>query len=300
MGGVQCSMGCCQSTLVGAVSLDEFLKKCDTGDVILFNNTAKLTYLTKCCTRSKWDHVGMVLNYSENPDERILIESAGCGVFLCYAKQRIQQCLDAGTTIGWRQLSCGPRPSTAESPSGMPKTLKQAIHTEAQAQVDKPYEDCFGEILKAVLTQDGFETPLKMFEALGFEWAQKGEDLNALFCSELVAHLLKAAKIIAADRDSNCYLPKDFSSASNAICSMRQPFELRTEKQIVKTQGEVAVTVAKQGATPVSVGGKRMTIGDMMSRGEEKRRENLQKFESSNWSQLTAKKHMTEAPVGMR
>lgn len=32
----------------------------------------------------------MVLNYSENPDERILIESAGCGVFLCYAKQRIQ------------------------------------------------------------------------------------------------------------------------------------------------------------------------------------------------------------------
>merc|ERR1719265_2998988 len=104
-------MGCCQSTLVGAVSLDEFLKKCDTGDVIL-------------------------LNYSDNPDERILIESAGCGVFLCYAKQRLQQCLDAGTTLGWRQLSCGPRPSTAESPSGMPKALKQAIHTEAQAQVD--------------------------------------------------------------------------------------------------------------------------------------------------------------------
>ena len=26
----------------------------------------------------------------------------------------------------------------------IPKALKQAIHTEAQAQVDKPYEDCFG------------------------------------------------------------------------------------------------------------------------------------------------------------
>merc|ERR1712070_1028157 len=128
----------------------------------------------------------------------------------------------------------------------------------------------------------------------------KGEDLNSLFCSELVAHLLKQAKILNGERDSNCYLPKDFSTASNAIMSVRAPFELRTEKQIVKTQGEVAQTVAKQGATPVSVGGKKMTIGDMMKKGEEKRRENLQKFESSNWSQLTAKKHMTEAPVGMR
>eukprot|EP00656_Telonema_subtile_P055753 TRINITY_DN871_c0_g1_i3.p1 TRINITY_DN871_c0_g1~~TRINITY_DN871_c0_g1_i3.p1 ORF type:complete len:302 (-),score=108.58 TRINITY_DN871_c0_g1_i3:200-1105(-) len=278
------NMGCFQSTLLGAVPIDKFLRDSDTGDLILFDNNAKLTYVTKCFTRSKWDHVGMILKYSDNPDERILIESAGCGVFLCYAKQRVQQCIEDGTVLGYRKLNNSAKP--------MSDKLRKRIHEEAQAQVDKPYEQCFGEILKAVLSQDGFETPLKLMQSMGFSWAEKGEDLDSLFCSELVAHLLKTAEILPklgeAQRDSNMFLPKDFSSASNAICPVIKPWSYWTEKHVVKTEGEAAVTASKQGATQVDLGGKKVTIADMMARGQEQRVANEARFKEANWASLTS------------
>jgi len=275
-------MGCFQSTLVGDIPLHEFLRTCDTGDLILFDNSHAITYLTKCCTRSKWDHVGMILRYSDNPDERILIESAGCGVFLCYAKQRVEQCIADGCVLGYRKLNKGA--------TKMPEKVRKAIHDEAQLQVDKPYEDCFGEIFKAWMGQDGFETPLKMAQQLGMEWAQKGEDLDALFCSELVAHLLKHAKVLTKEQASNMYLPKDFSAASNARALFQQPWSFVTEKKIVLTQEEVAVTAQKQGASAVDLGqGKTVTIKDMMERGEQKRKDNLEKFKNANWTAMTGK-----------
>jgi hypothetical protein len=275
-------MGCCQSTLAGAISLHEFLRTSDTGDLILFDNNNKITYITKCCTRSKWDHVGMILRYSDNPDERILIESAGCGVFLCYAKQRVEQCIKEGTVLGYRKLNKGATP--------MPEHIRKAIHAEAQLQVDKPYEDCFGEIFKAFLGQDGSTGPIEFAQAMGCEWAQKGEDLNALFCSELVAHLLKHSKILSKEMDSNMYLPKDFSSATNARCKIKHPWSFNTEKQVVMTEGEVAVTVSKQGASSVDLGGgRKMSIQEMMEKGEKKKQENLKKFNETSWTALTGK-----------
>ena len=50
----------------------------------------RLGLVCQCFTRSKWDHVGMVLKYTKNPSEVILVESAGGGVFLCYAQARLK------------------------------------------------------------------------------------------------------------------------------------------------------------------------------------------------------------------
>merc|ERR1711865_1059034 len=152
MGRGEGDMGCCQSTLVGSITLQSFLEECDTGDVILFNNPNAITCVTKCFTRSKWDHVGMVLKYTEKASDVILVESAGGN------SPTVSPAI-----IGYRKLMCGAGP--------MNEARKKRIHEEAQKQVDKPYEECFGEILKAVLGQDGFLAPNKIAEALGFEWA---------------------------------------------------------------------------------------------------------------------------------
>merc|ERR1711998_279144 len=104
--GVGRSCGCGGETFDQQIQLDDMLVQCDTGDIILFNNPMAATYLIKWTTDSKWDHVGMILKYSKNPAETILLESAGCGVFICYARDRLIQVLDDQnpSVIGWRQL----------------------------------------------------------------------------------------------------------------------------------------------------------------------------------------------------
>lgn len=271
-------MGCCQSTLVGNIPLNTFLQDCDTGDIILFNNSNAITCVTKCFTRSKWDHVGMVLKYTKNPSEVILVESAGGGVFLCYAQARLKEVMGGNNNgvspaiIGYRKLVCGAGPMKA--------AMKQRIHDEAQLQVDKPYEQCFGEILKAVLGQDGFLMPNKVAEALGFEWAGKGEDIDSLFCSELVAHLLKKEGILPEGMDSNSYLPKDFSTATNARACYEHPFDFMREKQITLTEMEGKTNAASQGTSAITCNGKEMSVGALIKSkdGVAKRKENLEAF----------------------
>ena len=86
------------------------------------------------------------------------------------------------------------------------------------------------------------------------EGATKGEDLNSLFCSELVAHLYQFGKVIpprpgaleyeqhnkskAASepkkygRDANAYSPKDFASQSNSSLTLASGMVLSHEKEI--------------------------------------------------------------------
>jgi len=222
----------------------------------------------------------MVLKYTKNPSEVILVESAGGGVFLCYAQARLKEIMGGNNNgvspaiIGYRKLDCGAGPMKA--------AMRQRIHDEAQAQVDKPYEECFGEILKAVLGQDGFLMPNKIAEALGFEWAGKGEDIDSLFCSELVAHLLKKEGILPENVDSNSYLPKDFSTASNARADYQHPFDFQREKQITLTnmEGIAKTNAASQGTSPITCNGQETSVGALIKSkdGVAKCKENLAGF----------------------
>jgi len=266
-------MGCFQSTLEGQASINEFLRKADTGDIVLFNNPMAITYITKCCTRSQWDHVGMVLRYSDNPAELILIESAGCGVFICYAEQRIKQCIEHPdpTTIGWRQLTG----------SGDRKAFKKGVHAYAESLIDTPYEQCFSDFVKAIFQQDDLEWPTKLAGLIGITAPAKGEDLNSLFCSELVAAIYKHASVVGQERDSNAYLPKDFSHASNARMKTQRPWDLTTERRVVtekmhkEMQGhdhtDIKISSAeRQGAGSGAISSGQGTLAGLMERNHGK------------------------------
>lgn len=268
------SCGLAGDTFSQNVSLDQMLNECDTGDVILFNNPMAATYFIKVFTDSKWDHVGMILKYSNNPAETILIESAGCGVFICYARDRLKQVLDdsSPSIIGWRQLQ--PR-------KPLDAKWKKMMHREAERLIDTPYEQNFSEFIKAwAADSDMTKSVLSKMGGTLAEGATKGEDLNSLFCSELCAHMLKYGKLMDKEheRDSNGYSPKDFASQGNAHLDLRKPFGLQQEKRVLTniTSGEDSIgaaDAATAGASPLGTdyahaNGAVATVGDLIKKSE--------------------------------
>jgi len=243
---------------VGTVNLNTMLRECNSGDIILFDNPIPATYVIKYATNSNWDHVGMILKYDPHkPQETIMIESMSCGVFICYAEERLRQVLDDSnpTKIGWRKLS-GPNNQAA---------WKKNLHQFAESLIDTPYEQNFSEFVKAWIGEDQWaKAVLSMAGGALAEGATKGEDLNSLFCSELCAALYKHARVMdpRVERDSNAYSPKDFSSQSNASLTLQHPWELKTELQVV-TYGQAEEmpisTGVKGGATP-NESGKTLNI----------------------------------------
>jgi len=257
---------CCGGdTFSHQMDLDSMLQQADTGDIILFNNPMFATNFIKWTTDSKWDHVGMILKYSENPLETILIESAGCGVFICYARERLKQVLEDPdpSIIGWRKLD----PRDALDPK-----WKKSMHREAERLIDTPYEQNFSDFVKAWIGED--QTSKWVLSNLGGslgEGATKGEDLNSLFCSELAAHLLKHGGLMdtTKERDANAYAPRDFASQSNAHLDLRKPYALLTEIQVVPHLDKAKEKELKRrygapaGAGPTE-SGKHKTIGSLV------------------------------------
>merc|ERR1711907_4052 len=260
------SCSCSSHTTQGQISVMEMLHKADTGDIILFNNPMAATYVIKYATDSQWDHVGMILKYSKNPLETIMIESAGCGVFICYAEQRLRQVLDdkEPSIIGWRSLS-GPNDRTM---------WKKGVHKYAESLIDTPYEQNFSDFVKAWLGNDEFSKALLSYAGgtLG-EGATKGEDLNSLFCSELCAAIYKYGGLMeGGGRDSNAYSPKDFSSQTNAHLRTQHPWSLLREVQVLtkiesQEDSSQVVTITGLGNSPTGTG---ITIGGLIAKSSTK------------------------------
>jgi len=153
-----------------------------------------------------------------------MIESAGCGVFVCYAQERLLQVLNdpKPTVIGWRKL---------EGPNSHPQ-WKKAVHEYAESLINTPYEKNFSDFVKAWIGESEWKKTVASFFSDG---AKKGEDLDSLFCSELCAAIYKYGHLLeqTRERDSNAYAPKDFSSGSNASLNLQPPWALRTEVEVV-------------------------------------------------------------------
>jgi len=253
---------CGAHTTNGEILLTDMLQQCDTGDIILFNNPTGSTYFIKYATGSKWDHVGMILKYNKDkPEETIMIESAGCGVFICYAAQRLRQVLDhpQPTVIGWRKL-LGPNNH---------KQWKTAVHTYAESLINTPYEQNFADFVKAWIGDSKWaKTILSHMGGTFAEATTKGEDLNSVFCSELCAAIFKHAHIMdpKKERDSNAYLPKDFATQSNAHLELQHPWSMQQEMAVLTRIGDqqavLLETGSKLGAGPNASG---KTVNSMIT-----------------------------------
>jgi len=160
------------------------------GDIILFNTDFVQGSVVKLLTRSEWDHIGLIIENPKNPKELLMVESIPDGVNIFELNERMDYYLNL-SSIGIRRLEA------------VEKTQKfaQIMHDFCLEIEHRPYKT--------------------MSRAMEFVRALYGtnqaENLESIFCSELVAAAYKRAGLIDAQVLSNNILPKDFAEQSKKI-----------------------------------------------------------------------------------
>lgn len=170
-----------------------------TGDLVLFSGVSFFASVIKWAVGGKWSHVGIVVRPLAFPGRVALWESttladlpdiesgrAAAGVQLVWLSERL------ATYAGEFKLRALDKAITPE--------MEAALTTRRAELSGRPYE------------QDKLDLVNAAFD--GWFGESKGERLNSLFCSELVAEAYQAMGLLPeppAGPPSNEYTPRDFA-----------------------------------------------------------------------------------------
>ncbi len=148
----------------------------DVGDIVLFSSSHFLSYGTKIFTRSKWDHVGVVVRWSNNTLR--FLEANAEGVKLYRLDEKLLSALSE-CKIAIRRLY-------AERTDG----LIDRLHDFIMKMKGRPFKGNVIDLAKAA-GKSGTK-----------------EDMSSLFCSQLCAGAYKAMGLLSPDKQSTDYVPK--------------------------------------------------------------------------------------------
>jgi hypothetical protein len=173
-----------------------------TGDLVLFSGASFFSGVIKWAIGGKWSHVGVVVRLASLPGRVLLWESttladlpdaetgrAQAGVQLVFLSERL------ATYHGEFKLRQLDKPVTP--------AMEAALATLRARLSGRPYEQDKLELINAAFA--------------GWFGRSRGERLNSLFCSELVAEAYQAMGLLPEPphgRPSNEYTPRDFSRRS--------------------------------------------------------------------------------------
>ncbi len=203
------------SRIVYASELSSVLQE---GDVVIFSGYDLGARCIRCCTRSEYNHVALVVR---RRNELVLFEATDFGVGVCplefymnaYYYTRVRTAL---LNLPWAQLprlltgACRLMTSLPCQLSNMFKTVAiRPIYTkggrgltqEMKIELLKYYDEMFG--------RDFQSNPLEYI--LAWLNVQHTEDYTTVFCSELAAGAYKRMGLLPAFKGANTYLPRSFS-----------------------------------------------------------------------------------------
>jgi len=177
---------------------DDIQRRLKTGDIVLFSGKGGFSRSIRWFTFSTWTHVGMIIRLPEI-DEPLIWESLRVpeipdaidgkmksGVQLLRLKERIANC---SGPVAIRTLN---EPIT--------ETMFQALLEFRELVKNRPYEKSMMELFRAAW--DG-------------PFGRNHENLDSIFCSELIAEAYQAMGLLECDKKggtpSNEYTPKYFS-----------------------------------------------------------------------------------------
>lgn len=167
----------------------------NTCDILLFSSKHAFSYATKLLTNSKWDHVGLVVNFKGVLT--VLEATSGAGVQINHLDDRLRSFLEKGTRVGLRRLQ----------PAVTPEQ-KTPLWNFINQMMGRPYEKNLFELAKAVGPSSGSTTSRG-------ETAQPGKDpLASVFCSQLVAAALQDACILDPEACASEFAPADFATST--------------------------------------------------------------------------------------
>ncbi len=162
--------------------------------VALFSGTDPVSETIKSITGSEYSHVGLVLEET-NSGQRYIFESTGS------FDQLVWEHITPRVQVN-RFESTVPCYSGSVSLRELRSPKKEDVKEYVQALVGTPYEKNAGELLRC-LARDNLK-----------------EDPTSLFCSELVAKVLKDFGYLDGPRLANNYMPKDFSEKEYIHCDL--------------------------------------------------------------------------------
>ena len=156
-------------------------KAINTGDIVLFDGKGLASWLIKRATLSDISHAGMFFKIN---DDIFIWESTSLykgsnGVQLNLASTRIET---YNGKVYYRPLVCD-----------RPHIFYEVLHSLREELKGKKYEQNIWELMGAALP-----------------WRNK-ENLNTIFCSELIAHAYQRLGLLPNKPASNEYVPNDFN-----------------------------------------------------------------------------------------
>ena len=173
--------------------------KLKTGDIVLYSGKGPLSATIRFVTRSRWSHIGLVLQLPKEFDCLTVWEST--------TGSRIEDLMSGEILRGVQLVPLSERVRLYDGDIAVrrlldfkltSKRLKKLMKLRKELR-GKPYEQDFLELIRAAL--DGpLTTPNE-------------EDLRSIFCSELVAEAYQTLGLLDETMASNEYTPADFGAS---------------------------------------------------------------------------------------
>lgn len=171
-----------------------YRKIAKTGDCVLFSGKGRTSASIKWLTASKWSHVGMII--CDRIYDHVLV----------WESTTLSNLIDIDTDSYVKGVQVVPlslRLSTYISDVGV-RPLTSALETDQIGSLmrlrktftGRPYEENFLELICSAYDGPGGENT---------------EDLQSLFCSELVAEAYQRIGFLDEEKPSNEYTPADFA-----------------------------------------------------------------------------------------
>jgi hypothetical protein len=173
-----------------------------TGDLVLFSGASFFSSVIKWAIGGKWSHVGIVVRSPKFPERVLLWESttlADLADIETGKKQHGVQLVPLSERLkgynGEFKLRPLDKPITPEMDAAL---------TQLRANLSgRPYEESKLELVRSA------------FKGWFGRW--RGERLNSLFCSELVAEAYQAMGLLPQQPPSNDYTPRDFARKNRRL-----------------------------------------------------------------------------------
>ena len=200
--------------------IGEIAQQVHTGDILLFSSKHSTSNITKFFTRSRFDHIGIVVKPSPN---RAYIVEWGGGLFACDLIERLNEYAEwDALDLVLRQL----RLKETTDRRVVEERMEQFSDTLFREKMGQNRAIPMGQVIKAARDQIFSKSSSYSKEEVVVD------DLNALFCSKTVAVAYKAAGLLAGNRRSDKFLPKHFSSGFEAFLDLQGGASLGPEQRV--------------------------------------------------------------------
>ncbi len=174
---------------------EEIRNDLNTGDLVLFSGKGFVSRMIKRFTRSKWSHVGMVIN-SVEWDMKLLWEST--------TLSKIKDITTGTTKQGVQLVPLSEKIKNYDGEVGI-RTLNTNVSPDE-------IRDTLRKLRKELKGRDYEQDKLELFKSAYDWWGGKNEeDLSSIFCSELMAEAYQRLGFFSEDSPSNEYTPEDFA-----------------------------------------------------------------------------------------